>query len=317
MNSTSRRGFTRMEAVIVLVIIGVLLGILITITPWLREQTRREQCVANLSGMGKGFYTYCTLSSDVWPIAGPNSTQNPSPSPVVYYNITGRHGGLGAAGDLGLQPSAPYWNQLSTTRSMWILLKASGTSPKAFICPSSGDDPDTVGKPGAFWDFPARPGDMTADRGWNPTANNETCVSYGYQVPYGPKGKPTTEVNQRMVLAADKGPYGGVSLNNSQVTAPPASLDAGSDPKLWRPFNSPNHGGLLAGNGQNVLFADSHVEFVSTPIVGVLQDNIYTAWKRQGDKGDFDTRMHGDRPANTAPFNSLTPAADTDSLIYP
>ena len=101
------------------------------------------------------------------------------------------------------------------------------------------------------------------------------------------------------------------------MTAPPAGLNASSDPKLWRPFNSPNHGGLLAGKGQNVLFADCHAEFLTTPIVGVGQDNIYTAWKRQGDKGDPGTRMHGDRPANTPGFDSLTPAENTDSLIYP
>ncbi len=95
--------------------------------------------------------------------------------------------------------------------------------------------------------------------------------------------------------------------------APPASLNAGSDPKLWRPFNSPNHG----GQGQGVLFADSHAEFMTTPTVGVGKDNIYTAWKRQGDSGDPNTRMHGDRPGNAAPFNSLTPGGNTDSLIYP
>jgi type II secretory pathway pseudopilin PulG len=311
MRACSLRGFTRIEAVIVLAIAGVLLSVLGVTLAWQRERARRTQCAENLSGMGRGFYTYATEGTDSWPIAAPNSTHRPVPAPVVYYNMTGRHGGLGAAGDPGSEAPEQYWDQLSTTRNIWILVKTGGAFPKSFICPSSDAGPDTVADPELFWDFPARLSDTTADRGWNSTSNNETCVSYGYQVPYGGKGKPSTEVDQRMALAADKGPYGGVSLNNSQVITPPASLNAGSDTKLWRPFNSPNHG------GQGVLFADSHAEFLTTPIVGVGKDNIYTAWKRQDGRGNPDTRLHGDQPANTAGFDSLTPAENTDSLIYP
>lgn len=138
-------------------------------------------------------------------------------------------------------------------------------------------------------------------------------MSYGYQVPYGRKGRPQTEADQRMPLAADKGPYGGVSLNNARISVPPTNLNSTSDPKQWRSFNSLNH----RGQGQCVLLADSHAEFLTKPIVGVDHDNIYTTWKRQGEQGDETTRLHGDRPDKVAPYNSLTPASDTDSLIYP
>jgi prepilin-type processing-associated H-X9-DG protein len=39
--------------------------------------------------------------------------------------------------------------------------------------------------------------------------------------------------------------------------------------------NSKNHG----GNGQNVLFADWHVEFARTPLCGIRLENIYTYGK--------------------------------------
>jgi prepilin-type N-terminal cleavage/methylation domain-containing protein len=305
-----RPAFTLIEVLIVVFIVAVLIAILIPMLARQRELARRNACAANMSGMGKGFYTY---SENEWPIAAPNSIHKPTRTPVTYYNMTGRHGGPMVSGDPGTQSPGHYWDQLSTTRNIWQLVKTGGTSPKSLICPSSKDSPDTVSDPEVFWDCPAKPGDTTHDRGWNPTVNNETCISYGYQVPYGAKGRPTTEVDQRMALAADKGPYGGVSLNNNTVSAPPTSLSVSSPPEQWRPFNSPNHG----GEGQVVLFADSHAEFLDRPIVGAGEDNIYTAWKRQGDKADPTTRMHGDRPANAAPFNALTPAENTDSLIYP
>ncbi|NLE57175.1 MAG: type II secretion system protein [Planctomycetes bacterium] len=317
MSRCRQRAFTRIEGVIVLVIIGVLLGVLAVTLPWMRERVRLEQCVGNLSKMGKGFYTYASESSILYPVAAPNSTHDSTPSPVTYYNMTGRHGGQGTSGDPAGQAPGQYWDQLSTTRNLWLLVKVGHAPPDSFICPSSGDRPDTVRNPATFWDFAARPGDVTADRGWSRTANNETCVSYGYQVPYGSRGEPNTEVDQRMVLAADKGPYGGVSLSNGQVTTPPVSLNDRSAPELWRPFNSPNHGGLLTGKGQCVLFGDTHVEFVGTPVVGVGNDNIYTAWKRRGGNGDPDTRMHGERPGKNVGLDSLTPAENTDSLIYP
>jgi len=43
-------------------------------------------------------------------------------------------------------------------------------------------------------------------------------------------------------------------------------------PKEGGNANSPNH----EDRGQNVLFADGHVEFSSSPLVGIQQDNIYT-----------------------------------------
>lgn len=55
-------------------------------------------------------------------------------------------------------------------------------------------------------------------------------------------------------------------LNPAFVVA--ADLNSG----LGGDQNSPNH----EDRGQNVLFADSHVEWASSPKVGIREDNIYT-----------------------------------------
>ena len=101
-------------------------------------------------------------------------------------------------------------------------------------------------------------------------------------------------------------------------------------------FNSSNHGGRGAGDGQNVYFADGHVDFESTPIVGVDHDNIYTAMAQTNEGAGAAPRISGSTPQGTAGTGLTGPGenpypgqgvfgeaanlqhrATTDSLIWP
>jgi hypothetical protein len=109
-----------------------------------------------------------------------------------------------------------------------------------------------------------------------------------------------------LILAADKGPFGGHI--DAVLTAPPA-FSATGDPADWRPWNSSNH----EREGQTVMFADSHAEFIATPLNPLAwSDNIYTRWG--GGVEDARDRSRGLAPA---PGLKLVPASNTDSLIYP
>jgi prepilin-type N-terminal cleavage/methylation domain-containing protein len=321
-----RSGFTLIELLVVVAIIALLISILLPSLARARELAKRTTCAANMSGMGKGFYTYATENGDVWPVAAPNSMQNNPKVDVQYYDMTGRYGGMGQLGDPSVAAVGAYWTQLSTTRNMWQLVKTGGTSPKSFICPSSTDTPDPIDNPADYWDFPGAGGGGANDRAWTSGGANENYVSYGYQVPYGQYGKPTTEVDQRMALAADKGPYGAVSIGKNdtingtafgQATCIPTAWDASKSPDDWMAYNSPNHGGLFSGEGQVVLYADSHAEFLPKPIVGAGMDNIYTAWALPNVNitGTPQIKLTGTRPLTSTP--ALPPYSNTDSLIYP
>ncbi|NLE59551.1 MAG: prepilin-type N-terminal cleavage/methylation domain-containing protein [Planctomycetes bacterium] len=312
-----RSGFTLIELLVVVAIIALLIAILLPSLARARELAKRTACAANVSGMGKGLYTYATENADIYPIAAPNSFQV-SGAAVTYWNRTGFRGGATTnqpttTGDPA--GATPVMSEMSTTRNLWQLVKTGGTSPRSFICPSSSDQADTVDNPADYWDFPAVPNEtptITPNRGWvNGGTQNEQCISYGYQVPYGSYGKPTTEVDQRMALAADKGPYG--AAGGTQA-APTWNYDAAQtqSPDMWMPFNSPNHGGQGAGEGQVVLYADTHAEFQPKPVVGVGFDNIYTAWDGPA---AHQTRCAGRRPSSS--LASLVPQQNTDSLIYP
>ena len=136
-------------------------------------------------------------------------------------------------------------------------------------------------------------------------------MSYGYQVPFGKLGKPSCDRDQRMVLIADKGPFG-AALDAGFAAPPPIAADESSMCDQWRPWNSPNHGGQGSGEGQNVLYAGGSADWQNRPVCGIGDDNIYTQWAGNG--ATARDRAQGNRP--TAGGKQV-PASDTDTLIYP
>jgi prepilin-type processing-associated H-X9-DG protein len=196
---------------------------------------------------------------------------------------------------------------LSTTRALWMVVRAGDIQVKQMVCPSSSDSPDPSKQIDVYYDFEAY--------------NN---VSYGYQVPYGPNDtRPSEALDMRMGLMADKGPYYGNTVVPGSSGTP--QLDESSSPNQWKAFNSPNHGGRNAGEGQNVLYQDGHAAFEYKPIVGVDMDNIYTNMMNCAANTG---RWWGRAPAPGATgsfypgqdtFGTSTPIrwASTDTLIYP
>lgn len=131
-----------------------------------------------------------------------------------------------------------------------------------------------------------------------------------------------------MIFAADKGPNYLFAIPPDPNSAGPNGtiLQAEHDPRLWRPYNSPNHGGALNGEGQNALFADGRVEFHRIPAIGMDNDNIYTLMRDEWGVLPSN-RIHGEPPQLAAQINPYPGQeafgqcancySTTDSLIYP
>jgi hypothetical protein len=283
---------TAAEVLVVTAVILLLVALVIALRGGRRQDFRtRSSCPGNLSGIAKGLYTYATENNDEWPIAGHMPAEAEEVGRVRY--APGSIGvKRGSANDPKAGESTEKDDVLSTTRNLWALVRTGGTSPRSFLCPNSQDSPNMDDDPTQFWDF---------------ASYRE--VSYGYQVPYGKHGKPTTECDLRMALAADKGPYG-AALEAGAANPGVPTMTRNSSPEDWMPWNSPNHG----GEGQVVLFADSHAEFLPKPIVGVEKDNIYTRWSAADGGG---TASNLPRVQGTPPTGIETPWSDTDSFIYP
>ena len=142
-----------------------------------------------------------------------------------------------------------------------------------------------------------------------------------------PYGKYATSREKRwirdVVIMADKGPYyevgdarsagnaDGLHDRLSGVEMPdewkkPSPEDLTVMQQQWGRFNSRNHN----GEGQNVLFVDSHVDFVRTPLAGVYRDNIYTI---QAGYNPMDALI-GIVPGAEDTYGPLT---QTDSYLVP
>jgi len=288
--SQPKQGFTRVELVVVVAIVAILATVLAFQLPSIREQARIDRCISNLKGLGTACYLYDDGQSDAYPVPSFKPATEDGISQVIW--APGKIGfRRGQADDPKAGATTESDTEMSVTRGLWMLVRKGLRQSEDFICPSSQDRANNDLNPGNFWDF----------RSWN------EC-SYGYQIPYGRKGRPRTDWDAYMVFLADKGPFGAAleaGMPNPGIPTP--GVD--SDETTWQAWNSPNH----KGKGQVVLYADAHAEFKATPIVGVAQDNIYTRWSDgTGGAADINVRIHG-----TPPTGREAPFGQTDSLIYP
>jgi len=323
-----RSGFTLIELLVVVAIIALLISILLPSLARARELAKRTTCAANMSGIGKGLHTYANDGNQGMPVAAhaapPQSTTGNIGSTTYVQEIGSKRGSTQApsAGEIIVAANATL-TQASTVRNLWTLVRQGGSTPGSFLCPSSDDQKNSEDNPQDYWDFgqgdsitEGTPGSLqgTGVTAWQ---NGWSQCSYGYQVPYGMFGKPSAEGDQRAVLAADKGPFGASQLGDGQKSPNPdialTNMTSISSPDDWRKYNSPNHGGYGDGEGQNVLYADSHADWANKPIAGPGNDNIYTQWANI--TPDVFGRVRGTPP--TTSNKNITPWSNTDALIYP
>jgi len=290
------RALTKLD---VLAVVGTLLilgTIFVVMFPFARNHqlSPRMICMSNLKGMGTSFYTYGNENNDMWPVCAPIKAVDDGKLRVTYApNLIGKNRDV--PDDTLIARASGGELKTSVTRNLWALVRMQIAPPQLFICPASNDTANNDSNPLQHWDFSK----------WSE-------VSYGYQVPFGKPGRPSSDRDQRMVLAADKGPFSAALEAGKPNPGPPTAAE--NDPSdKWSAWNSHNHG----GEGQNVLYAGGSADWQSKPVCGLGYDNIYTRWSdatggatTAGDNPPI--RVHG-----TPPTGTETPMSDTDSLIYP
>jgi len=250
-----------------------------------KSNAMRLRCGVNLSDIGKAMLLYSLDYDDVLPLAGGENGRWVARTPWW------------AAGDrqnaYGLSDPNAADGRTSISANLYLLVKYSEVPPKSFVC--EGERKTREFKPA---DYGLADRELTElwDFGPNPPRH----CSYAYHVPYGPYPL-TVSHPPGFAVAADRNPWMDSPFRKardfSRFKPDIASYDGTSDEA--HPGNTVAH----KGDGQNVLFLDSHVEFSTRSFCGLDDDNIYTFWDEQ------------DKTRGTPPVLGSQPADPTDSLL--
>jgi prepilin-type N-terminal cleavage/methylation domain-containing protein len=288
-----RKGFTLVELLVVIAIIALLMGILMPALARVRQLAFRMTCGTNLSGIGKAMLIYANDYEDELPRAGGRNSE------------WGVLGASWSAADrysaYGVTPGTNEGGRASISSCFYLLVKYAEVTPKSFVC--KGDtgtseftlaDEDVTGTDFELidaWDF-----------GQDPTDN----CSYSYHLPFGQYAL-TTSSEPGLAVASERNPW---------IKSPAAEVDdtkwANFTPDI-APYNGSTeyalNGNAIShqGDGQNVLFLDSHVGFEKRAYCSLEDDNIFTR-STIANRGD----AKGELPS---PSPSLTPASRKDSLL--
>jgi prepilin-type N-terminal cleavage/methylation domain-containing protein len=289
----TRRGFTLVELLVVIAIIALLMGILMPALSRVRQLAFRLTCGTNLSGIGKAMLVYANDYEDELPRAGGRNTVWGA---TAKWNATDRKAafGLDAKGAGG---------KATISSCFYLLVKYAEVTPKSFIC--KGDAGTTEFKLADRTDVPPNFELIDAWDFGDSTESFKHC-SYTYHMPFGLYAL-TTSGEPGLAVAADRNPW---------LKSPAADPAKWAD---WKPDagaaggtgtsdqakkgNAINH----QGDGQQVLFLDSHVEFAKRTYCSVEDDNIYTI-SRYPNQAD----PWGTMPQTNA---SCVPSSRKDSLL--
>lgn len=283
-----RRGFTLIELLVALGMLVVLLAIFVPALLNARQGANRVSCENNLRqiGVALGEYAKNSGASRNFPRVRYDSVNRPA----GYTAYTGPDDANPFAADSAVKPN-------DITASLWLLVRDGYcANVSVFVCPSAVEDtPDTMTDGAGKSTRPGKRGNFRF-------AEN---LSYSYASPFTNAFKfefGSDVLPAQFVVAADKNP--GFATLDGKPYFPPRH----AQPFDLARGNSRNHGQA----GQKVLYADGHVEWVTTPYCGVEHDNIYSAVAPQ--------RLEGTHPQLDQPGfigNDIGPAYAYDSYLVP
>jgi prepilin-type processing-associated H-X9-DG protein len=258
--ASARRGVSLTDLCIVLVVLVLLFGAMVPALLFrASESSNSVKCARNLRQIGLAMIMYA------------NAERNGS-FPRTYFDrdsssLLSDTTGYNVKDSFNHETGPSPVGDNNVTASFFLLLKTMDITSEVFICPS------TPGRPG-FTNGQSGQSDTAVQNAsnWASIPLNMTYsvnVMFPSQAAISTGWKWNNTLNSNFAIAAD--------INSGAQGL--ATISPGATREQFRAVNSPNHN----GDGENVLFADGHVEFTSTPFCGavrpgaMVKDNVYTS----------------------------------------
>lgn len=188
----------------------------------------------------------------------------------------------------GLDPNLAN-GAATISASLYLLVRHNGIGPQSFIC--RADRGATEFRSQMYGAATKGLGDL-----WDFGPDSARHCSYAYHVPYGMYAL-TTSNEPGCAVAADRNPW----MNSPFAKAKDFLSFRPDVPPFNGTTEQAQYGNTFRhdGNGQNVLFLDSHVEFAKRAYCSVNDDNVYTISTSQttGDPHGAPPKL-GSQPAN-------------------